>query len=483
MNNSLLAKELVDAWEQIGVKECVFCSGARSYPLLVELKKRNHIQLFTFPEERSAAFFALGRSRLKKEPVCIITTSGTAAGELLPACMEAYYSGDPLLLVTSDRPRRYRGSGAPQSAEQVGLFQKYVEFELDISAGESCSLNSWSQTFPAHQNVCFEDPLRNESKGVHSKSLFSSPLVIVSRLSLKQREPVINYLRALGAPCYLEATSGLREEPSLAHLRVYQEEKILENSSENDYPIDGILRIGGVPTLSFWRELSLPVRSYSELPFKGLEHGEMLSELPSLSLTISPEKWLKAEDKARSHLNELLDKYPQSEPAFIRALSQFIPSNSFIYLGNSQPIRHWDLAATYEISHPDVAASRGLNGIDGQISTFLGMCRSNTPNIAIIGDLTALYDLAAFWAMPQMENRDITVVVINNGGGGIFSRVFAEKELQNCHRLRYSSIAEFWGLSHSHQLESGKQLIELLPDLQQTEAFWDQYKNMHCMAS
>ncbi len=473
----------MDAWEEIGIQEFVFCSGARSYPLLVELKKRAHLRLFTYPEERSAAFFALGRSRLQKQPVCVITTSGTAAGELLPACMEAYYSGIALLLVTCDRPRRLRGTGAPQCAEQVGLFQSYVEFESDISEGEGCSLESWRQTFPAHQNVCFEDPLRAEVKDYPTQSQFSSPLVIVSRLERDQRAYILKYLVDLGAPCYLEATSGLREHPSLAHLRVYSEKEILERASENGYPIDGILRIGGVPTHSLWRGLSLPVRSYSSLPFKGIEHGEMLTELPALSLSISPEKWLKTEVLERLRFLDLLKTYPDSEPAFVHHLSKEIPGNSFVYLGNSQPIRQWDLAATHDTPHPNIAASRGLNGIDGQISTFLGMCRPDVLNVAIIGDLTALYDLAAFWVMPQLESLDIAVIVINNGGGKIFSRIFAEKELQNCHRLRYSSIAEFWGLSHSHQLTAGRQLIEFLPDVKQTEAFWDQYKSMHCMAS
>src|SRR5262249_51804584 len=117
-------------------------------------------------EERSAAFFALGRSKITHQPVAIITTSGTAAGELLPATMEAYYTGIPLVLLTADRPRSYRGTNAPQCAEQVGLFGQYAVFEQDLAENEECNLQGWKQNGAAHLNVCLDEPLNQTFENV-----------------------------------------------------------------------------------------------------------------------------------------------------------------------------------------------------------------------------------------------------------------------------------------------------------------------------
>ena len=111
---------------------------------------------------RAAAFYALGLCKAKKRPVCVITTSGTAAAELIPAAMEGYYTGAPLLFVTADRPRRFRGTGAPQSCEQVHLMGMYTPHFEDLAEDEPVELSRWKQNFPAHLNVCFEEKYRHD---------------------------------------------------------------------------------------------------------------------------------------------------------------------------------------------------------------------------------------------------------------------------------------------------------------------------------
>ena len=154
--NTLLARKVLEEVKRVGVSEICVCPGARNAPFVTSLED---FKLYYWFEERSAAFFALGRSRALELPVAIITTSGTAAAELLPATMEAYYSGVSLLCITADRPKRFRGTGAPQSAEQVGLFGKYALFSQDLTQTEHCNLSEWNLTGPAHLNVCFEEPL------------------------------------------------------------------------------------------------------------------------------------------------------------------------------------------------------------------------------------------------------------------------------------------------------------------------------------
>jgi 2-succinyl-5-enolpyruvyl-6-hydroxy-3-cyclohexene-1-carboxylate synthase len=157
--NKQLAQDILDQLAKVGVKELSICPGGRNAPFVPLLRDSKRFECYYCYEERSAAFFALGKAKIKERPAAVITTSGTAAGELLPATMEAYYSGVPLILITADRPRRFRGTAAPQTAEQVGIFGIYAPYSQDIAESEKCDFNYWNKASPAHINVCFEEPL------------------------------------------------------------------------------------------------------------------------------------------------------------------------------------------------------------------------------------------------------------------------------------------------------------------------------------
>ena len=148
MGNLERAARVIADVRAAGVREFCVCAGSRNASLLAILGTTGD-RLFSFVDERSAAFFAIGRSKLHGAPVAVVTTSGTAAAELLPAAIEAYYSGIPLILITADRPARFRGTGAPQSIEQIGLFGVYAETSLD----------TWSGAKPLHLNIEFDEPL------------------------------------------------------------------------------------------------------------------------------------------------------------------------------------------------------------------------------------------------------------------------------------------------------------------------------------
>ena len=148
MGNLDVARRLIDDVRVAGANEFCVCAGSRNSPLLAILGSSD-ARLFSFIDERSATFFALGRVKLHGNPVAVVTTSGTAVAEMLPATIEAYYSGIPLILISADRPARFRGTGAPQSIEQVGLFGVYAE----------TSLESWTRTKPLHLNIEFDEPL------------------------------------------------------------------------------------------------------------------------------------------------------------------------------------------------------------------------------------------------------------------------------------------------------------------------------------
>lgn len=531
-----------------GVEEFCVCPGKRNAPFVEALTRTDAARqegrkVYFFYEERCAAFFALGRIRVTGRPVAVVTTSGTAVGELLPATMEAYYSGLPLVLLTADRPRSYRGSGAPQAAEQLGIFGVYSDTTLDLE-GTDREFKPLSWERPAHINVCFDEPLIdgewsgkwndgewNTGKcagdsGVCSSSISSfpvqfdpvqsegleeftstvkAPLILVGMLRAEEREAVAQFLLRTQAPVYLEAISGLREDSRIKSFQVFLPDRILELAAKSDYPVDGVIRIGGVPTLRLWRDLedklsALPVLGISRLPFSGLSRraatlvGEMGAVLSSLSLQLSgfetaKQRFLSEARRQQEALLALLKEEPLSEPSLLYALSTRLPSPARIYLGNSMPIREWDLAATYEPAGHEVWASRGVNGIDGQVSTFIGYSKAHAENWAIIGDLTALYDLPAPWVLAQLGDVRVNIVVVNNGGGKIFDRMFKEKSFQNLHQIRFKPWAELWGLAFEEWREipsdlrsdlrslqvAQSRVIELIPDNVATDRFWQRY--------
>lgn len=513
--NEELALHVLEAAKNCGVKVFCMCPGNRNSPFFHILKQLDVRRHFCF-EERSAAFYCMGEARKSSDPVAVITTSGTAAGELLPAAMEAYYTGVPLLLITADRPRAFRGTGAPQSAEQVGLFSVYTPFSQDIAAGEICALHNWDKRFPAHLNVCFEEPFpcsfekNGRQVSSHEKRTWYHehasqkldqflhksryPLVVVSTLPSCAKKEVAEFLLKLNAPVILEGISGLREDPQLAHLRIARTEKIWHSAEKAHYPIDGILRIGGIPTIRIWRDLEdmigkLQVCSISHLPFSGLSWGDLLHvPLPEFFTVYTlnhqyedrnSKEWRVADHVYRQFLHALIEQEPTAEPSMVHSLSKQMPKGAHVYLGNSLPIREWDLAACNKDKKLIVNASRGVNGIDGQISTFLGLSDISHENWALIGDLTALYDMAGPWVLPQISDVRINIVVINNRGGQIFARFFPDKDFLHPHELDFEPFAHFWKMHYERWnivpdriTGVGHRFIEMTPDAEASRRFW-----------
>ena len=231
MTNTDLSRLVYSVLKQAGTECLVVCAGARNAPLVLNLETEPGFKIFQFFEERSASFFALGLSRAKGKPVAILTTSGTAAAELLPAVIEAHYQGLPLILVTADRPKTYRGSGSPQTIEQPGLFSSYVErvYDLDVQSG-NCAFK-WSLKKPLHLNVAFDEPLidnaglteilpKLELTTAPVSHFFKtyageSPLIILGDYSQNYQQQVLDFILRSKAPVYAESLSQMKCYPQL----------------------------------------------------------------------------------------------------------------------------------------------------------------------------------------------------------------------------------------------------------------------------
>ncbi len=516
MNAWQPAIDVVNRCLRAGVGEFVICAGARNAALIEALaraEKAGIIRLWRHFEERSAGFFALGRTMETGLPCAVVTTSGTAAAELLPAVIEAHYQARPLVAITADRPAAFRGTGAPQAIEQVGIFGGYA-FQGDLT--------EWNGKGPVHLNPEFEEAFEPGDEDFSKNTLapfepqkdrldvaalarwlredlFKGIVVMIGGLEPDEQEEVFHFCRDFGAPVVADATSGLREV--LHGLTLHDADRILKA-----HPPGKILRLGEVPSGRFWRDLEhLPDVSVWSICRNGLPglareshvtRGPLSRVIPALGEVEPADDALDllvgASGKA-ARVEELLESYPDSEPALVRALSQYACIGGGVFLGNSMPVREWNLFAQWARPLPTVRANRGANGIDGQISTWLGWTADIGDTWAVLGDLTALYDPAALFMLDQVNSDGRVLAVINNHGGGIFSRLprlqsmspRAAECMINPHHADLAGFAALWGIRHIriHTIDDfdsfepgGKMvLLEILPDPDQTARFWREF--------
>ncbi len=190
---------MVGACIAAGIQEYVVCAGARNLGLVVALteyaehEEAGAIRVFSHFEERAAGFFALGRAMDTGAPCAVVTTSGTAVAELLPAVMEAHYQKRPLVVISADRPIRFRGTGAPQAVEQVEIFGKYVERCEDIDWQDDLTLfDGWSGLAPWQLNICLEE----DEAGAEGESLRLSKLRVGEISETRENLDMLPVLRS-----------------------------------------------------------------------------------------------------------------------------------------------------------------------------------------------------------------------------------------------------------------------------------------------
>ncbi len=517
MKNIDLVANLFDVLKKMHVQDLIVCAGARNLPIVAALENTN-FKIESYFEERSAGFYAVGKIKSTEKPVAIITTSGTAVAELLPAVIEAFYQNLPLIIVSADRPKSYRGSGSPQSIEHVGIFSSYVESVFDWDVQTSEFNIQYSNLKPIHLNLCFDEPLidgqlsdiKNNSVQVMLKPRqitsgagikIKNPIAIVSELKFADRNSVCDFLIQNKIIHYAEFLSGLRNLPELNHLQIQSSDQFVKNifSKNADH---SVLRIGGIPTLRFWRDLEIKFKntavfSFSDTEFSGLSRPSQLFHIKNLANVIIDSEStstveLLGDQRLQFEKNKLLLAYEMSEQFIVSKLSRHVQQIP-LYIGNSLPIRMWDSFSSVSQIAQQVCANRGANGIDGQISTYLGWAVNKTESWCIVGDLTALYDLASLGLMNQSSDsksqKKYRICVMNNSGGQIFNRLFGNQKYLNPQNINFKSWAEMWGWDYLKisdpsdfqklaKIVSDQIIIELVPDNDQTQLFWQKWDQL-----
>ena len=433
-----------------GVTDAVLSPGSRSAPLALALAKaesEGRLRLHVRYDERSAGFLALGLAKASGMPAPVITTSGTAVGNLLPAVMEAHHSGVPLLVISADRPAAMVGFGANQTTDQAGLFGGFVRWATRVSSAAPPA--SWPAQVaracllaadpdapgPVQLNVELAEPLVGEAEPwprarpvtrPRASSGHSVELQAGARTLLVCGDASPALGRRVAALASESGTPLVAEPSSNARTAALRTGRLLLGGPLAD-EVQRVV-VFGHPTLS------RPVNrllARDDVEVMVVESGSgwadpgwrATSVLPAVELLAGdPEwlrSWLEADAAASSAVDDLIAGQPVlTGPAVASAVSDAVGAGVLV-LGSSQPIRDADLA---RLGRQRVFANRGLAGIDGTVSTAAGIALAlDQPATLLCGDLTFLHDLNGLAAGVGEGRPDLRIVVADDSGGSIFA--------------------------------------------------------------
>jgi 2-succinyl-5-enolpyruvyl-6-hydroxy-3-cyclohexene-1-carboxylate synthase len=436
------AQAVVDELARCGVTDAVLCPGSRNAPLAFALHAADAaglLRLHVRIDERTAGFLALGLALASGRPVPVCTTSGTAVANLHPAVLEASYAGVPLLALTADRPADLIGTGASQTIVQTGIFGGAVRLALTggtrttVARAVASAVGALGgRPGPVHVNLPFAEPLMPDGTGPAPGREGGRPWTAVPPvtrtappLPLDPSAPTL-VIAGHGAPALdvsvpvvaepsSEAWSGavrtgpwLLAEPSLKPAQV-----VVAGRPTLHRPVQRLLADPDVAVYALadagpWTDVPGTVRAVGSLP--------VLTPDPYW-----PQRWRDADAAASKALDAALD-----DPGAVaglrlaRALVAALPDRALLTLGSSNPVRDVALAAAPRPGLT-VLSNRGVAGIDGTVSTAVGAALAHDgPAYALLGDLTLLHDTTGLVIGPDEPRPDLTIVVLNDQGGGIF---------------------------------------------------------------
>ncbi|MFM7268847.1 MAG: 2-succinyl-5-enolpyruvyl-6-hydroxy-3-cyclohexene-1-carboxylic-acid synthase [Cyanobium sp.] len=540
-----------------GLRHLVICPGSRSAPLAVAaaLLEPCGLRLHTAIDERSAAFFALALGRAQGVPAALITTSGSAVAQLLPAAVEADHGAIPLLLISADRPESLKRCGANQTVNQEAFLAPSCRWCVSADpaglaamapeALQRMARQAWMHCLgsmdgaagvlaPAgavHLNLAFAEPLHGDADAIQAAQLFARELagapdaigtpgsscrsadagarvcvypgppatepeqapwldpdrpgVVVAgpwRGSAAAwpgfLETLIRWQRRTGWPVLADALSGLRGCPDLMCVVGYD---LLLEQPRSELACGQILRLGPLPAsrrLERWllamdgsqllvcegepRPLD-PLRIAVAQEPRGLEVWHPLQPalqegMPSPASLALRQAWQQAESGLQQGLERVfalpacavppaghdlsVGGCPAwSEPLLARRLSLLLPEGLPLMLANSSPVRDWESFADPSGPGRPVFGFRGASGIDGTLSEACGLAEALGSCLLISGDLALLHDTNGWLWRPQLRGR-LTVLLIDNGGGGIFEQLPIRLEGQppDCPELDFERL-------------------------------------------
>lgn len=544
--------KMVASLVQAGVKDVVVSPGSRSTPLAYAFASSKELNLYRQVDERSAGYFALGLAKATGKPVILLCTSGTAAANYYPAIVEAKYARVPLLVLTADRPHELREVGAPQAINQLNLYGDHVKWSVDfpIPDGAKQTLPFIERHLaravgiamsvplgPVHVNVPFREPLlinfAEKLPAVSFKNNFGGEIaptmaakielekilqeteagfIVVGELPLgTDVEHLWTLVRKSGWPVLVESLSHMRTnvpEDCMPYV-ISTYDAILRSDVFKERVVPKtVIRFGAQPVSKFLNLFiiaSMPENyiiidedamfrdaSGMSTHFIHASIGQWIAQLnieePRLQQSYLVE-WQDADDIAMEYISHYSDG-AIDEGAMVSNLIEFLPEGSDLFVSSSMPIRDVDTFLLKTTRDIQVFANRGANGIDGVVSTALGFSSGrNRPVYLLIGDLAFLHDINGLIAT-RYQDCELTIIVMNNDGGGIFSYL-PQSTVTNHYEdlfgtptaLQFENIAKMYGMEYIHVEELHdlfpKFMAKKINPLRLIEIFTDRDENVY----
>ena len=442
MNTSTsLARVVVRQLIEAGITDAVISPGSRNAPLSLAMyaaAEKKLLNLHIRIDERSAAYFALGLAKASGRPVPIVCTSGTAVANYHPAVLEAHHSNVPLLVLTADRPANLRRTGANQTTEQARIFGNAVRYFADISGGVfplELPLDSLHRG-PVHLNLQFAEPLLPDDDSDWLSEIKVSPKAkptgkSAGTLKVNTARGVLIIGHDRGGLTVAEASQiaadlhwpVIAEDPltfpdAISHAALFlASPAIRKNLAPESVVIIGrttLSRSINALIASAKSQIVIDPRMATVDTYRVADQRFITA--PKVVSPQSDQEWVERWQKFSQRTSKLVsDISDWSESALARELAKQLAGAVFI--ASSRPIRDLESFATAR-SGVETFANRGLAGIDGNISTALGIATARQSATAIIGDLAFLHDLTG---LVGNSSANLRIIAINNDGGGIFS--------------------------------------------------------------
>jgi 2-succinyl-5-enolpyruvyl-6-hydroxy-3-cyclohexene-1-carboxylate synthase len=495
-----LAQSIIEICHAKGIQHIVIAPGSRNAPLTIGFTANPYFTCYSVADERCAAFFALGIAQQVKKPVVVICTSGSAVLNFYPAVAEAFYSQIPLVIISADRPSEKVDIGDGQTIRQENVLANHTHFNANLTeeASEENDLKineafnkAFSKLGPTHINAPFEEPLY-ETMDVSSVDTMISTfgkvyrnipfediiastniwntarkkLILVGTLDPNELDPaIINHLANDPSVIVMtEATSNLHHESFLNHIDAiitpFNEEEVLAFQPEIVLTFGGMIvskRIKSLlrdyPPDNHWHVDRL--RAYDTFGsltfhFEANPNDFFLQFLPYTKYIDSnySQFGLHIQQSRKVKHDLYLAEIPFCDFKAFEIINNHLPENCQLQVGNSSSIRYIQL---FDLKHAiEVFCNRGTSGIDGSTSTAIGAAVANKKDTVLItGDVSFFYDSNALWN--NYIPKNFKIIVINNGGGGIFRILPGHQEnemfhtyFETAHCLTAESLANMY---------------------------------------
>jgi len=452
------------------------CSpGSRNAPIVIALDEHPEIKTFIINDERSAGFYAIGMAQQLKSPVAVVCTSGSAMLNYYPAVAEAYYQCVPIVVISADRPKEWINHGDGQTIVQKGVYANHIRYEMDIpekvnsideidfvkseinSAFHYCNTD-WKG--PIHFNIAISEPLYNtievgyikskhNSVKVHEEEfdldLFSKQwksckkkMILCGQLdkNISLQNILSEIAKDTSVAVLVENTSNLVDSSFIQCI-----DRTLMSFDEDQIPLyqpDFLVSIGGqivskrikkflrstnlkfhwkigfeFPEMNTYRYLNKSIRCLPNTFFSSI-----LNKNGLINNSTYGNMWKQNDYIIKTKISNFFLKIEYSDLAVYDIILDYLPEDSIFHMGNSSVIRYCQLFDS--IKSISYYSNRGVSGIDGSLSTACGasIIAENKCNVVIIGDLSFFYDSNALWS--NYLNENLRILLINNGGGGIF---------------------------------------------------------------